>query len=307
MLWAAVRRLGAFLATIAGAVALIQVLIALAPGDAIDLLPNADVLRETLAAEWGLDAPLPVRVVRALGRTATLDLGESIAYRPGAPVTKLLASAAGASMAILLPAWAGSIGLALALAWSRRRSHLARLLSALPAFLAAWLLVTGINAAVWAAIGRGWIDRPAFFALPDQESGVRTALAILVLAVASGNLAALVAACETELERLRAAPFLEAARARGAVVWPHLAWNLLPPLLDLGAGRAAALLGTVVVTEKLLLINGAGAMLWQACRQRDYPLAIGITLVAALFVAFVRLIADLARIALDPRLSRSGS
>lgn len=287
--------------------ALIQVLIALAPGDAIDLLPNADAVRETLAVEWGLDAPLPVRVARALGRTAVLDLGESISYRPGASVTTLLASAAGSSFGILVPAWVGSVMFALALAWGRGRARLARAVSALPAFLAAWLLVTAINAAVWAAMNRGWIERPAFFALPDQESGLRTVLAVGVVAVASGNLAALYAACTTELDALRSAPFIEAARARGAAIWPHLVWNLLPPLLDLGAGRAAALLGTVVVTEKLLLVNGAGAMLWQACRQRDYPLAMGITLMAAVFVALVRLLADLARLALDPRLSRSAS
>jgi ABC-type dipeptide/oligopeptide/nickel transport system permease component len=63
----------------------------------------------------------------------------------------------------------------------------------------------------------------------------------------------------------------------------------------------AALLGTVVVVEKLLLLNGAGAMLWQACARRDFPLASGITQAAAALVALVRLGAELARIALDPR------
>lgn len=299
-------RVGAFLGTLAGAVALIQGLIALAPGDAIDLLPNADVVRDTLAHEWGLDQPLPLRIVSALGRAATLDLGTSLTYRPGTPVLELVTKAAAESSFVLLPAWVLSVTVGLATAWwtsaGRAGGRLVQAVSVVPAFLMAWSTVTALNAAVWAGMERGWWDRPEWFALPDTESGVRTALAITVLAVASGNLAHLHTVCEAELRALRAAPFIEAARARGARVTPHLVHNLLPPVLDLAAGRAAALLGTLVVVEKLLLLNGAGAMLWQSCVQRDFPLATGLVLAAAAFAAGVRLAADLARLAVDPRL-----
>lgn len=299
-------RLGAFAATLAGAIVLIQVLLALAPGDAIDLLPNADQVREQLEAEWGLDLPVPLRIARAVGRAATLDLGTSLTYRPGVPVAELVAQGAAGSLGILAPAWLLGIGLAVGTAWwtsgGRRGGRLVLAASIVPAFLAAWSGVTALNALVWHGMEAGWWERPEFFALPDTPSAVRTALAISVLAIASGNLANLHSALDAELSELRRAPFVEAAQARGAPVWPHLVGNLLPPLLDIGASRAAALLGTVVVVEKLLLLNGAGAMLWQACEKRDFPLATGITLSAAAAVALVRLVADLGRIALDPRL-----
>lgn len=292
--------------TLVGAVVLVQGLIALAPGDAIDLMPNADQVREQLAAEWGLDLPLPVRIGRALVRALTLDFGTSLTYRPGTPVSELVGRAGASSLALLLPGWAMSVLLALGSAWwtsgGRRGRHAVQAVSVVPAFLAAWSVVTAINALVWHGIGAGWWDRPDFFALPDAPSSMRTAVAITVLAVTSSQLASLHAELEAELTALRAAPFIEAARARGAPTWPHLAGNLLPPLLDFGAGRVAALLGSLVVVEKLLLLNGAGAMLWQACARRDFPLATGLTLAAAALVATTRLLADLARLALDPRL-----
>jgi ABC-type dipeptide/oligopeptide/nickel transport system permease component len=43
-------------------------------------------------------------------------------------------------------------------------------------------------------------------------------------------------------------------------------------------------------------------MVWQACRLRDVPLAVGLTLVAAACVGGTRLVADLIRVTVDPRL-----
>lgn len=297
-----------FLVTVAGAATLVQLLLAAAPGDAIDLLPDAAGVRETLAREWGLDQPVPVRILRSLGGALQGDLGISLSYRPGTPVTELLAGSAPDSLLLLVAAQGVALLLALgAAAWTsggeRRAGGTAlRALSVVPAFLAAFGLVTGLNALVWAGMERGWWERPDFFALPDQPSLLRLGIAVAVLAVASGNLAALHTTLDAELRSLRDAPFVEAARARGAPALRHLAWNLLPVLLDAGAGRVAAMLGSVVVVEKLLLLNGAGAMLWQACRQRDVPLAMGVVLAAAALVAAVRLLVDLARAAVDPRL-----
>lgn len=296
-----------FVATVVGAVCLVQLLLALAPGDAIDLLPNAEELRPVLAAEWGLDKPLPERLATTLGRMVRGDLGTSLTWRPGASVAELVGDTGLRSLALLVPALLLGVGLAVALGALSARGgdrllRVVRLVSVVPAFLAAYVAVTALNAGVWTMLERGLIERPDWFALPDTPSAVRTALAVVVLAVASGALTEMHAACDAELRRLRAAPFVEAARARGAPAWPVLLHNLLPPLVDIAASRAAWLLGSLVVVEKLLLFSGAGAALWQACRLRDYPVAIGITVVAALVVAGARLAADIARLALDPRL-----
>ena len=304
---AVIERLAGFAGTIVGAVVLVEGALALAPGDAIDLLPNGDELREGPAREWGLDRPLPERLVATIGRLLHGDLGTSLTWRPGAPVAELVLDTSLRSLGLVIPALILGVLLATALAaWSARggpaRLRVVQVLSVTPAFLAGWLLVTGLNAGTWALMERGAIERPGWFALPDTPSALRTLLAVAVLAVASGGLTEMHAACDAELRRLRAAPFVAAAMARGAPTWPVLLRNLAPALADITASRVAWLLGSLVVVEKILLFNGAGAALWQACRLRDFPVAVGYALVAATAVAAARLVAELARLLLDPRL-----
>lgn len=176
------------------------------------------------------------------------------------------------------------------------------MLSVAPIFLVAHLLVSGINEATFAAIGAGWIDRPSWFALPDQPSAMRSALAIAVLAVASGGLTELHLELEGAIDRVRGSGFVDATRARGLPVWPHVGRNLVAPVATAVAGRVAFFVGGLVILERVLLLNGAGAALWQAALLRDHPVAVGVAVLAAAVVAGARLLADLVRIAIDPRL-----
>ena len=66
-------------------------------------------------------------------------------------------------------------------------------------------------------------------------------------------------------------------------------------------GEVAFFVGGLVILEKILLMNGIGAILWQSALERDYPLALGITLVTAAVVASLRLVGDVVRTAIDPR------
>ena len=125
---------------------------------------------------------------------------------------------------------------------------------------------------------------------------------LVVLAVGSGSLAEVHAALEDEIVRIRNAPFVDAALARGAPIAPHVLLNLLPPLTTIMANRTAFFVGGLVVVEKVLLLNGAGSMLWQACGARDYPLAMGLAIVAAAVVCATRLMGDVLRVGVDPRL-----
>jgi peptide/nickel transport system permease protein len=305
--WPIARLVLAFMLTMAGAVLAIQLLLWASPGDPVDLVPNGEEFRVQLEAEWGLDEPLPQRYLRFLGRALQGDLGSSLTYRPGAPVTELILPAAGRSLRLLLPALALSmlLGSGLGFLTAGRSSllrRLAQVVSVAPVFLLAFLSVHLLNELAFHGMQAGWLERPSWFALPDTDSVLKTALAIAVLAVGSGALAEVHAAAEDELVRLRNAPFIDSAIARGAPVWKHLLWNLLPPLATIAYGRAAFFVGGLVIVEKVLHLNGAGSMLWQACRLRDYPVALGITVLAAAAVCGARLLGDLVRISVDPRL-----
>lgn len=306
LLRAGLGRAGWFIATLVGAAVLIQVLLHLAPGDPVDLVPNGEEIRAELEAEWGLDQPLPARLGRSLGRAAVGDLGQSLTVQPGRPVAELVWTAGKRSLGLLLPALVLGLGLGLAAAWrtAGRPSlgrHVLVIASVPPAFLAAHLLVLGINEATFSLIQEGTIQRPDWFALPDQASALRTGLAIAVLAVASSSLSELHSAFENAIVRIRDSGYVEAARARGARTWPHVISNLVPAITGTASSRVAFLLGGLVIVEKVLMLNGAGALTWEACLRRDYPLALGLTLAAAAAVASTRLLADLVRIWLDPQ------
>lgn len=283
-------------ASLLGAALLTQWLLALTPGDAVDTLPDP-ALRAQLAAEWGLDGTVPERLAHNLGRLVHLDLGESLTWRPGASVATLLTQLGPASLGRLLPAAALAVGLALVLA---RRGALARL-SAPPAFLAAWALVSGLNAAAWYGVEHGAWGRPGWFTLPDTDSWLRTALAITVLGVFSGSLVEAREGLAAEVRALDAAPFVEAAHARGEAVRPVYARHLVVPTCRALADRVPALLGSLVIVERMLGLPGAGSALWEACRLRDWPIASALVLGFAAAVVAARLTADVVAVAIDPR------
>lgn len=300
------RELGIFVATVLGAAVVVQCLLAFAPGDAIDSLPNADELRPVLQAQWHLDQPLWVQVGSYLLDVLRGDLRTSLVYRPGMPVLEVIAGPAWRSLLLLLSATTlttiAGVGLAFFTSW---RGRLARpavwAVSILPVFLLARLTVHGLNAGAWALMEAGTIDRPDWFALPIEDHPLRWAVAVTLLALGSGALAEVHAESEALLGRIRRSGYVQAARARGAPTLPHVVRNLLPPLTVVIASRAAFFVGGLVILEKILLLNGAGAILWRAALDRDYPLALGITLLAAAVVGLARLAADSVRLALDPR------
>jgi len=304
---AALTRALWFAATLVGAAFLVQLLLWAAPGDPIDLLPNGAELRPALEAEWGLDQPLPMRLGIYLVHALHGDLGTSLAVHPGVAVRSLLGPALARSAKTLVLALLLSLALSLVLALLTRGRRpvlraLVQLLTVAPVFLLAYLLVLGLNEATWSLVQAGTIARPSWFALPDQASSLRDGLAILVLAVGSGSLGETHAALELELVAVLRSPFATAARARGQPLLGLTLHNLLPPLLAVAGRRVPFLLGGLVIVEKVLLMNGAGALLWQACLKRDYPVAMGLCIAAALAVAGSRLVVDLARLGLDPRL-----
>ncbi|MFT3772655.1 MAG: ABC transporter permease [Minicystis sp.] len=101
------------------------------------------------------------------------------------------------------------------------------------------------------------------------------------------------------------ADWVLAARAKGlgegAVLWRHAVRVGAVPLVDWLAPATSALLVGSLVVEKLFAIPGAGRYLVEAVQNRDYNLAVGITLVYGALLIVLDMLADVARAALDPR------
>jgi ABC-type dipeptide/oligopeptide/nickel transport system permease component len=104
-------------------------------------------------------------------------------------------------------------------------------------------------------------------------------------------------------------PYVQFALARGErmrrVRWRHVLPNAIVPLFSLLGLDFAGLFATVAVVEVVFSIPGVGADLFGAIKRLDTSLIIGIALVAGLVVVIVNLFADLAVIAIDPRVRRT--
>ncbi|MCB9678435.1 MAG: ABC transporter permease [Alphaproteobacteria bacterium] len=284
------------LGTVLGAAFLLLVGLELAPGGPADLVADPAVA-DVLSARWGLDRPIPVRAFDWLARVLTGDLGTSWAYRPGAPVWEVVQGPLQRTAGLLVLAFPVAVMLA---SLPRRLGSLVVLVSALPVFLLAHLVVEGANASAWAAMSAGWLDRPGWFALPGVDHPVRTALAAVVLAVGSNVGGDLWTDMQRARDALQRSDFAAVARVHDTPGpgWKHAVLVALPVL----SGRLPMVLGGCVVLERVFLVNGAGWVLWEAAMARDFELAMALGLVAAAVVATVTLVAESARVLLDPRL-----
>lgn len=294
-----------FLGTVVGATVFVHVLLALVPGDAIDTLPNGDVLRPLLAAEWGLDQPLGKRILSAILRAFSGDLGTSLTTRPGAPVANLILAAAPASIALVSAATLAALAAAIATVGASQRFAgllpAISFLTAIPTALAALLVINGINALTFDLIESGSITRPDWFALPAQDSPLRTALAVVLLACCSSQLGNLAGRAENARSALTTAGFVTAERARGGPVGPLLARHLAVPVLRATSAGVPAMLSGLIVIERSFGLGGCGALFWTAVRERDWPLAAALAASAALLVAGIRLCVDIFAVLWDPR------
>ena len=70
------------------------------------------------------------------------------------------------------------------------------------------------------------------------------------------------------------------------------------------ASKIPFILGGAVIVEQVFNWPGMGRMAWQAAQDRDFPVIMGIALIAATFVRMGSLFQRLVYIAVNPQLSR---
>ena len=305
------RKVGFFLAVLAGVSFAILVLGRMVPGDAIDQLTDDPTVRAAMVSELGLDRSLISQYFAWWAKALQGDLGESWVIRLGEPVLHLIGPAVEKSLSLILPALVVSFGSSWILLAFFRFDGLRALkgpvrllvhaVSVLPLFLLGDLLMFTLNSRLYPLIEAGTLSRPAWFALPGEEHWFKYALAVLVLSLGNGLLSDLLIHLDEEVEALREREFILSAWSRGAAPGRHLALNLVVPVFTLMANKLTFLMGGIVVVETVFNINGIGSMIWRAANVRDIPVVIGITFFLSFWVAVVRLVSDLLQVAIDPR------
>ncbi len=279
-------------------------LVELIPGDPARQLAGPGASAETLTAireAYGFDDPLPVRYLASLTRMASGDLGYSFAKAE--PVVDVLLRSLPPTLLLTALAFGVEVVIAIPLAlWVVSRGGIAdRLLvilagftAAVPAFLVGLLLIY-LFAFRLQLFPLGGGGSPAAYVLPVLTLGVPFGLVLARL-------------LRTSLLEQQDEPYITFSAALGesawSVRWRHLLPNALLPLLSILALDFAGLFSSVAVVEVAFSMPGLGADLLLGLRRLDTSLIVGIGIIAGLLVALVNLIADVAVIAIDPRVRR---
>ena len=302
-----VRRLALALVTLWALATLGFLLVEAIPGDPARQLAGPTASVETVEAirhAYGFDRPAWDRYVSTLGRFTQLDLGYS--FSRSEDVRSVIARDVGHTLTLTMFAFVGEllIGIPLAVLVTSRKGRVADAslvaaagaTSAIPTFLVGLLLLYAFSFRLgWFPLGgtmQGWTS----YVLPVFTVAIPYGL---VLARILRN------SLLEELER----PYVQFALARGErmsrIRWRNVLPNSLVPLFSLLALDFAGIFATVAVVEVVFSIPGVGGDLFGAIKRIDTALIIGIALVAGLVVVTMNLLADLAVIAIDPRVRRA--
>lgn len=161
--------------------------------------------------------------------------------------------------------------------------------------LACWLLAAYAGLPKQIPADRGWLfDRLWHLVLPT----------VCMVYVGFASLAKLMRGAL--LESL-SSHYVRTARAKGVsehdVLWRHAFRNSLLPLITVAAGILPGLLAGSVVIEKIFSVPGMGLLMIDAIFARDREVILASTLIGGILGMLCILLADLAYVFADPRVS----
>lgn len=286
LLW--LRPVAFFALVLATAVTVVVGLVVASPGSALDLVPEG----QDLDPAYCVGEPWHVQTVCRLASIATLDFGTSLTYRNGAEVSTIIWPALRTSLSITFAALALSFLLAafaVALGVRGRRQDLAvastmSFVSTIPAFLIAMLVQ--LFAGQWLGLSVSWRHY---------------LVAIIILAVADGSLLDLIRSLRAELRWAQGLDHVQSAQANGDAPKRQLVITMFAPVAELVTSRLTLLLGTVLLVEIPLGMEGIGEVLYKAASSRDQNVVAACLVVLAAVICFANLLRIYAQLALDPR------
>ena len=287
------------------------------PGDALDATIPADELiyyteadLARMRTELGLDKPLPERFATVFVDLVTFDFGVTLLNRE--PVLEsiwhpMLNSLLMAAVAMVLtPLISIALGIAAALRPGGRTDGMVSVATlftySMPDFVVGNVFI--IVFALWLGIA------PAVLMISKSAPAAQV-LVVSVLPV----LALVVSGIAYQFRLLRAgmieardSDYVERARLSGLPAWRLVLVHALPvaliPMLNGTAQFVAGIISGVVVIEAVFRFPGLGLELIRAVAQREVPTIQAITFLAAFAVILGNLLADVAILALDPRVRR---
>lgn len=305
MLGFLVRRLLVAIPTLFIIITLSFFMMRAAPGSPFDLeRPLAPTIRQHIDAAYHLDQLIYVQYGYYLKDLSHGDLGPSMKYKDktvmdlikdGLPVSATIGS-----WAMLLALTLGSLfGSFAALRQNTASDYIVMGFSttgiSIPPFVVGPILalVFGVYLG-WlptAGLNQGHMDFPHLF-LPVIT------LALPQIAIVSRLMRA------SMIEVLRS-NYIRTAQAKGlssfAVLFGHALRAAILPLVSYAGPATAALLTGSLVIEQIFALPGIGRQFTMGALQRDYPVVMGVVILAATLIITLNLVADILYGILDPK------
>jgi peptide/nickel transport system permease protein len=282
------------------------------PGDAATAILGREATPERVAAlrdQLNLNDSVITQYLDWIGGVITGSFGESAATQQ--PVSELLSDrVANTAFLVFVAAVVAvplSIGIGVWTAMRRDRSvdHVVStstlVLAALPEFVIGIGLILLFATSVF-----HWFPAVSLLA-PDEKAWSNPSVVVLPAAT-------LVLAVTPYISRIMRGSMIEVleseyvtmARLKGlaerTVIWRHAVPNAIVPAIQVTALQLAWMAGGVVVVEFVFSYPGIGSAFIDAVDNRDMPVVQTITILAASIYVVLNLLADLATIAVTPRL-----
>jgi peptide/nickel transport system permease protein len=280
----------------------------LAPGDpATMLLGGHSASAATLAAidaRYHLHDPFFMQYAHWLGGALHGDLGQSIAYKDtvwsvvSGRLVPTLELGVYATAIVLL------FGLVLGIVSALRRggpldlslSTVTLVLSSISAYVSAIVLISLMSVQLgWfpvSGLGQGFGDRLYHLTLP-------------AIALAASLVALVARVTRSSMLRVLDEEFVENCRGRGfserRVVLRHALRSAIVPVLTVSGLAAGYLISGAVLVEYTFGLNGLGALLIEAVRNKDFAVVQAVALIFTTAFILINLAVDLLYGLVDPR------
>lgn len=306
-----VRRLGYGFITLVAISIIIFSIIHFLPGDPIEIMfgksPNPELI-EIARKHYELDKPIIVQYFSWVSKVLHGDLGSSIVNN--LPVLELVLPRIGRtlmltflgilfSLVIALPT--GIIAAARHNTWTDLGiSSISLVIISIPEF---WIgIVYMLIFAVWLTIlpTSGYVSPFVHF---------QDALKILILPAAT--VASVQAAQTTRMTRANMIEvlrldYITLMKAMGVknlrLLVVHAFRNALIPVVTLIGMQAGALMGGVIIVEKVFTYPGLGLLMVKSLQERDYPVVQACIMVYAVLFVLINIVVDIIYCVINPRI-----
>lgn len=296
-----------------GATFVIYFTVRSAPGDAVDAITpmgTPEEVKGKLKKEFGLDKDPFNGYIVWLSNSIKGDFGDSLAFSPGEKVATIILPAFKNTLILSLITLLSLLIIILIIvsifSESGDRMKLFSIpfyfLTSAPSFVFAIIFAQFINIIVHNYWELQNYETPNWYPIPIYtESIMPYVFASFSLMMGDGLFVDLFNSIRSEYTKLKNIQFIAAIKSKGASTMKHISKNMVVPILSNIESRLPLILGSVVIVEYIFTLNGAGYLLLEAAKSRDFPIVVGLSTLFTITVIILNVIVNIVKSIIDPR------